>query len=603
MNLPIRNKMPSGLRNRDGSIVLGVILVALVVFQLGMAAIVISRTGLDRSQREGNRVICINLANAGIQAETGSIWQAFKASQNFTYIDTNASQASNSNPLLTINGTLGTNQRYSVSVIGYSLTDSYNRTLTILSVGWIDTNGNGRLDAGESYRSVISTIQYSLSRSGVFDYTYFVNNYGWMQGFGSSDLVVNGDMRANGNFDFSGGSPTINGSVYAAQNSLLIPAAPGVVNITPSQWTDTYYNSQNNPRARQAYNSALDGAYGSSSYYNWANLIYDNNASVQNGSIYGAVVGDANGTKTYSGTVLDPKPTSALTMPDLSNISTYEAMSESYVDPTTKYNDGTANPNAGQGAYVQTWNSTTGKYDTISTNGVVNGCAVIIGDSTHPVLVHGPVTVTEDIVIKGNIQGQGTLYAGRNVQIVGSIQYQNPPNFGGTNQTTIDNANQKCDMLGLAANQSIIMGDTSQFGSYPLAYMSPPFTNPRYDANGNLIPAYNAYATDSYGVKYYQSLLGDDFIHSVSTGVNQLDCVMYTNMVGGGNIGTSGNGVQLNGSIISKDEAMVLWSLPFHMNYDNRIKEQSLNQKPLIDISLPRTPSVTSLTWQEVLSQ
>ena len=114
------------------------------------------------------------------------------------------------------------------------------------------------------------------------------------------------------------------------------------------------------------------------------------------------------------------------------------------------------------------------QYDTLSTNGVVNGSAVVIGTSDHPVLIHGPVTVSTDIVIKGNVSGQGTLYAGRNVQIVGSIVYQNPPDFRGNNPQTIDNYNAKQDMLGLAASGSVIMGDTSQFGYYPLAFMSRP---------------------------------------------------------------------------------------------------------------------------------
>jgi hypothetical protein len=74
---------------------------------------------------------------------------------------------------------------------------------------------------------------------------------------------------------------------------------------------------------------------------------------------------------------------------------------------------------------------------------------------------------------------------------------------------------------------------------------------------------------------------------------------MYTNFVGGGNIGTGGDGLTLNGTIISRDEAMVIWSLPMHENYDNRIKETSLGQTPLIDLQLPRSPTMTTNTWQD----
>jgi hypothetical protein len=44
---------------------------------------------------------------------------------------------------------------------------------------------------------------------------------------------------------------------------------------------------------------------------------------------------------------------------------------------------------------------------------------------------------------------------------------------------------------------------------------------------------------------------------------------------------------------------MVVWSLPMRMNYDTRIHERSLTQTPLIDVDLPRSPSVTPTTWQD----
>lgn len=169
---------------------------------------------------------------------------------------------------------------------------------------------------------------------------------------------------------------------------------------------------------------------------------------------------------------------------------------------------------------------------------------------------------------------------------------------------SVENSIEKKDILGLAASQSIIMGDTTAFGSYPLNYMTPPFTKPRYDDNGNLIPAYDATKTDSWGIKKYQSILesgstGAAYKAAASGGVNQIDAVLYTNFVGGGNVGTSGGGMTLNGTIIAKDEAIVTWSLPIRMNYDHRIKERSLNQKPLIDIDLPRSPTLIRDSWQD----
>jgi hypothetical protein len=578
----------------------GVLTLVAIVMELGAATLLLTNGSVTRARRQESRAILLHLADAGLQAETDAFFQSFRISQSFTAMDSATSEASYTTPKATLNGQMEANQRFSASVISVTSPDSFTRDLVILSVGWIDSNNDGALDSGELRRAVRSTMRFSLSRAEVFDYAYFVNNYGWMQGFGPGDMIVNGDMRANGNFDFSGGTPTINGSVYAAPNDRLLPAASGVVNITPTQWGNSYYETNANSRSRQAYNVSKHGAKGGAQYDSWKDLIYDRDAYVKDDDVSGSVVGDRNGTRTYGGTVLSPESTSTLTMPDLSDLSRYMGLSNDYVDTKQTFGDGSANPGYGEGAYVDVWNSTTSQYDRISTNGVVTGNAALIGTSDHPIKIHGPVTITQDAIIKGTVDGQGTIYTGRNVHIVGSITYKNPPDFRGSDPTTIDNNNEKKSVLGLAARASIIMGDTSTFGYYPLAYMSPPFTHARYDDNGNLIPAYNAYDVDSYSVMKYQSVLGSSYIHSVSSSISQIDAVLYTNFLGGGNIGTGGGGVTFNGSIISRDEAMVLWSLPFRMNYDNRIKERALTGSPLIDIDLPRSPTVTQLNWQEV---
>ncbi len=265
-----------------GSIAIGVLMIAAVVLELGAATLFFATGNIRRGVREENLTMLLHGAEAGIDFECDAIWRTFKETQTLETIDTAASGADESDPLVVNNGTFngpagdtGAQIRYTVAVIGCTVTDSYTRDLTIRSVAWLDENNNGVWDAGEPARSIICQVRYTLSRSGVFDYAYFVNNYGWMTGFGPSDLVVNGDMRANGNFDFSGGSPTINGSVYAAANNLLIPGAAGIVNITPSQWSNSYYASVASPQARQAYDPAIHGVKGSQTYENWRDVIYD----------------------------------------------------------------------------------------------------------------------------------------------------------------------------------------------------------------------------------------------------------------------------------------------------------------------------------------
>ncbi|HEY3780962.1 MAG TPA: hypothetical protein VGL56_07760 [Fimbriimonadaceae bacterium] len=550
------------------------------------------------------------LCEAGSQEELLSFWNPFQNNQNYTTMDPALTGASVNAPLASVNDSIPGVGNFSTGVISYQIVDSYTRTMTIRSVGWIDEAGTGKLQAGDPRRTLDLNVTFQLSRSKVFDYTYFVNNYGWMDGFGPNDLIVNGDMRANGNFSFTDGSPTVNGSVYASYNNLLIPAAQGNVSGTPYKWDNNTYDSNetSQPRWRQGYSSAQEGSQGSSTYNTWAPFIFDSNAGIFNNTLDGASLNDVSGAKSWqyevngnaSFNMLDSTPTQQVIMPDLSDLSLYENLSSSYTDPKQNYGDGTPNPFYGQPSYVQTWNSSTNSYQTITTNGILTGSAAMIGTQQHPIVIHGPVTFTQDAVIEGYVSGQGTVYAGRNVHIDGSIIYANPPDFRGANLTATQNSNEKCDCLGLAARASIIMGDTSGFSNpYPLSYMMPPFTNPRYDSNGNLIPAYDATAVDSTGNMCYQSVLGDAFIHSIAQPVNQIDAVMYTNFVGGGNIGTGGAGLTINGTIISRDEAMVIWSLPMLENYDNRIKETSLSQAPLIDLQLPRSPTLTTNTWQD----
>lgn len=565
---------------------------------------------LRMTKRQWLEMQTTNLCEAGVQTELLALWKPLKQSQDFTSIDA-MKKASASSPQASSAGTITGIGNYAVAVTGVTAPDPYSRTVTISSVGWIDESKTGQISQYDPQKIINVMAKFQLQRSGVFDYTYFVNNYGWMQGFSPSNLIVNGDMRANGDFNFTGGVPTVNGSVYACSNAKLIPGAAGIVNTPPAKYTTANYITQaaNNPRWRPGYNASLDGVQGSAQYEQTRDLVYDANGAVVNGRLAGTALCDANGERSWqagtSGQILqtlDTAPTQELPMPDLSNISLYTNLSANYKDPKQTYLDGTPNPTYNQGAYLKVWDSTANKgagaYVMLSKGGVVTGSASVVGDATHPVIIHGPVTFTQDVAIKGVISGQGTIYAGRNVHIVGSITYANPPDFRVSDPTAADDLNEKKDLLGLAAGGSVIMGDTSTFGSGNLQYMTPPFTKDRYDANGNLVKAFDANQVDSTGFKKYQSTLGDSVIHSLSSPIAQIDAIMYTNNVGGGLLGTS-SGVTINGSLISKDEAMVVSGLPMEMNYDNRIKERGPTHQALIDVALPRDPVLYTANWQD----
>lgn len=596
-------------RKKDRGFALIAAFSVLMLLSFATGSYLDSATQTNRiARRQTADVQTTGLCEAGVQSTLRSLWRPFRANQTFTSMDTACSGATTNAPKSTALGTITDVGKFSSGVISYTTPagNTYVRNVTIRAVGWIDTDNDDVLDAGEARKIVDVQARYELARSAVFDYTYFVNNYGWMSGFGQNDLVVNGDMRANGNFDFTGGDPTVNGSIVASANDKLIPAAAGTITGSPFKQDDATYRSKVTAETRPGYERTVHGAAGSADYETWRDFVFQSTGSLTNGRVSGAVKFDVSGTKSWvrtganaTHTTLDTNPSQELIMPDLQNISSYQTLSTSYTNPKATYADGTANPNFGQPAYIEVWNSTTSTYDRITTNGVLTGSAMIVGTAANPVRVHGPVTITQDIVVKGYVQGQGTIYAGRNVHVVGSWQYKNPPDFRGAPQAT-ENANEKKDLVALCAAGSVIMGNPKTFSNpYPLYYMKPPFTKARYADDGTLIPAYDGTQVDGTGRMKYQSVFSDSAIDAIASGINRVDGILYSNFVGGGNIGTAGGGVTFNGTLISKDEALVTYSLPLKMNYDNRIRERQLTNQPIIDIKLPRSPVLLRSTWQD----
>jgi len=98
--------------------------------------------------------------------------------------------------------------------------------------------------AGTIEKIVAVTISYEMQPSPIFNYAYFVNNFGWMWGGG---ITINGDVRSNGNFSFRGG-PRINGDIYAATNADL--GAAGTITGNTQNWDIAAYHTHASGRAR-----------------------------------------------------------------------------------------------------------------------------------------------------------------------------------------------------------------------------------------------------------------------------------------------------------------------------------------------------------------
>jgi len=149
-------------------------------------------TEVNAARRHWDGAKALYLAQAGIErakytiASTGA---AGSVGPTFNLAATGVTSSASNARLNDIN----------ISVSAQGLPNSVFRAISSATVGGVT-------------RRVKADIEYNPP-SKVFDYAYFLNNWGWMDGSG---ITVNGDVRSNGRFDFMN-SPTVEGEVYAGQ--------------------------------------------------------------------------------------------------------------------------------------------------------------------------------------------------------------------------------------------------------------------------------------------------------------------------------------------------------------------------------------------------
>ncbi len=456
--------------------------------------------------------------------------------------------------------------------------DGYVATVTFVSV---QTTGRGVRDVGlrvqatapdGTSRTIYELVRYRLAPSDVFDYAYFINNFGWLYG---STIAVNGNIRANGNIETQS-TPTVNGDVTAAANPLLSTLG----DVFGSGWRNdalATYRTSSSTAARPTDPPSAT----------WA----------------------GNWKMGYSGTVVERENHTVLDMPYIAALDDYEYL---------------ATEMKGQ---IKVGNTVVvdNIYDGVGPDGKAgtadDGMVVLSGTTASPITITGPVVVHGDVVIKGVVTGQGTIYAKRNIHIAGNITYKNAPSWikpDNTPDATVA-TNTKKDMLGLAAKGNIILGDYTTSAVYNSTYFKPPFVKPYdtdptdadigYDTGNNPANGYrfdgNYTALDggqklnTSGVqtdrKYCDSSNDKAFKAITPSSITRIDGVMYTNHLCGGSTGS----IVVNGAIISRDEG-INFSGAFKINWDIRLGSESPDGMN-IDIYLPRSlVRPLSLYWREV---
>lgn len=443
-------------------------------------------------------------------------------------------------------------------------------------------------------KTLEETVRIGIIRSPVFDYAYFVNNHGWFQGGG---VTANGDIRANANFDLDTAS-TVNGHCYAAVNGAMGTQGGGDINIDGGssvnhQTIEAYWSAQST-RARPTSPTSTGGA-------EW--------------------------TQGYDGTSSLNEHQKVLDMPVLGDLSSYIAIAQQQngtVSQGGKVLIDNRYSGVGPSGLTQLSNGSTAVPD--------QGTIALIGTQSNPILLNGPVVVDGDVIIKGYVKGQGSIYAGRNIHIVGNIQYVNAPSWSHPDTTPDSTAdsNRNKDLLCLAAKGNIVLGDPSSsswLDNTLKYYIGSSFVNPytcdpsdasigypstfngNYNANdgGTMVNrttqtvgyGRNARQVTTYSAasrKYYQSTVGNLLGDYADTSITRIDATLYNNHAVMGKLGQN---CSINGSMVCRDEA-IIYSNKLSFNWDIRLGSRSRDGMD-IDLYLPMTigdPQV--IGWREV---
>ena len=280
---------------------------------------------------------------------------------------------------------------------------STSRRLAITAYAYVP--GKAAYDSGDpdaARADAHAVVEVRFRGSEVFDYSYFINHWGWF--FGDS-IISNGNVRSNGQFDFGHHHSEVNGS----------------------------------PRYEAAHGSQLLG------------YIDDNGDGVKDGSDGGAYSSVSILNTTHVDGIAGESGSSHVTsnvvkMPNLEQLDFYEQRAiarsasigvEGSFEVEGVVGDDPAEP---QNLYL-------------------------VGTPENPILLNGPVVVRGSVILSGYVSGQGSIYSGGNIYIADDVIYMNGPESvrpSSNDQQSVEDWRSESsgrDSLGLFAREHIVVGD------------------------------------------------------------------------------------------------------------------------------------------------
>jgi Tfp pilus assembly protein PilX len=397
--------------------------------------------------------------------------------------------------------------------------------------------GSGEED---TERTVTRVIRYGNDQSSIFDYVYFINNFGWFWG---GTIDANGDVRANANFSFKY-NPMVNGDAYASVNADV--GADG---------------------------SVIDGGY-----HSWDLSTYRNNAEDHWRPTFPEFQYG------YDGSSETFEHQDVLEMPYLEDTERFEDLAE--------FRNGTLST-----ADVNITHTTDGPIFLFGTpeNPIqLDGPVVVRGD----VVIAGYVEGQGTIYTERNVHIVGDLIY-TNPPDWDHSEGADPETSGPSgDEDFLGIAAQGNVILGDYTNSSDWYNNVKNYLKPPF---TTPYTDQDGSTHSGDYTQVDGAKLDGTQRRSYESTFSNaEFQAMVQMAMalfghdhkpRQIDALTYTNHLFGGRV----NSCNFNGAIMSRDEAIV-YSNWVNLNYDYRAKAEGENY---IDIDLPRSANARPVIWLE----
>jgi hypothetical protein len=478
-------------KKQKGSFLLLTMIVILVLSLLSWALIYTTLSLNTHSQQASLSKKAYYAADAGIEDASLYLWESFKTSgitadkmQNFLEeVQGRYDDFNNTGKYYPEELNFGDCE---YRVVIEPLTAQSNDSQVVVRITSTGRSYYGRKNDDKHLdRKIVADVKYYLTGSQLLDFAYFSNNFAWHEGA----IRNGGSMGTNGWLSVDG--PYIAGGdryKECKDVDLIVKRDDGGL-FSVQGFKDLNYNDYNDIYPRHANQNGNMSVIPMPSLA--ASTYYENFAKKEETKALGK--NEKYGIYCWvpAGTVLYDNSGGAERTVD--NGGEYIKICDSV------YGDDINGNKNSTGYYLDNKQWKKGERENI---------VIASPDSSHPVKVYGTVVVKENVAIKGIIDGSGSIYSGRNIYVMGGVEYKDKPSksSGNSNSDTLagyrgfsgnndsDNSygtecpqtmaegeeNQENwmksnlpdradkegakDLLGLFANGSICVGDMSQKG-------------------------------------------------------------------------------------------------------------------------------------------